>query len=76
MCPRNILTGTDPGSDTSIVFFSMRFADNVDVRPEANCNRSSGSLFGIGETVVVCSVVDFSNNEAVCDFTVTVTGIS
>lgn len=74
MCPRNITAGTDPGSDSATVTFSMRFVDNVDSQPEAYCDHISGSSFAFGETTVVCTVVDFSNNTANCNFNVTVTG--
>lgn len=74
MCPRNITTGTDPGSDSTTLTFSMRFADNVDSQPEADCDHISGSSFEFGDTTVVCTVVDSSNNTANCNFSVTVTG--
>ena len=74
MCPHNITAKTDPGSDSVTVNFTMRFADNVDSHPEADCDHTSGSSFAFGETTVVCTVVDSSNNAASCNFSVHVTG--
>lgn len=74
MCPADITMETDQSSDTAIVSFSMRFADNVDNRPHATCDPMSGSSFDFGETPVNCTVVDSSNNMVKCNFTVTVIG--
>ena len=73
-CPNDTVKQTNLSSDMATVYFSMRFADNVDNPPHANCYPMSGSSFNIGETTVVCTVVDSSNNSVDCNFTVTVIG--
>ena len=74
MCPSDTIVNTDVDSETATVSFSMRFADNVDNRPNAQCDHTSGSQFALGMTVVSCWVVDSSNNMNNCSFTITVKG--
>ena len=42
--------------------------------PTITCCAESGSQFGIGETEVICQIVDSTSNHATCTFTVTVEG--
>jgi hypothetical protein len=48
--------------------------DNVDGPIPVTCNPASGSLFGIGDTVVTCSATDAAGNTASASFTVHVRG--
>ena len=74
MCPSDITQNTDSGSDSANVTFAMRFTDNVDEQPMANCTYLSGTQFPFGETIVTCNVSDSSNNINNCSFLINVTG--
>ena len=74
MCPTNIEQSTDNGSNGANVSFSMRFTDNVDPSPTANCDHQSGATYPVGTTVVTCNVTDSSSNINQCSFTITITG--
>ena len=74
ICPTNIEQSTDSGSNGANVTFSMRFTDNVDPSPTANCDHQSGATYPVGTTVVTCNVTDSSSNINQCSFTITITG--
>ena len=74
MCPTNIKESTDNGSNGANVSFSMRFTDNVDPSPTANCDHQSGATYPVGTTVVTCNVTDSSSNINQCNFNITITG--
>ena len=70
----DIVINTDQDLDGAYVTFAMRFMDNVDEQPTANCSYLSGSKFPIGETIVTCNVSDSSNNVNSCSFWINITG--
>jgi len=58
--------------DGSEVTFSVKAFDNVDKIILPSCSPSSGSIFPIGETTVVCTATDSSGNSITGSFTVKV----
>ncbi len=52
--------------------FTATATDNVDPNPTVTCVPESGSPFALGETIVVCTARDASNNSATGSFKVTV----
>jgi hypothetical protein len=69
--PANITVraGNNAGS---IVSFIVTALDNIDSAVAPSCTPASGSLFGIGNTGVVCNVTDAHGNTNTASFTVTV----
>ncbi len=65
---------TVPASSSSgaVVTFAATAEDEVDGALTPACTPPSGSTFGIGSTVVTCSVSDNSGNPASASFAVTV----
>ncbi len=56
------------------VNFSIVAFDLADTNPDIACQPASGSVFGIGQTTVTCTVMDDSGNVATDSFQVTVKG--
>ncbi len=54
------------------VRFAVRADDVVDGSVPATCDPASGSGFGLGETMVVCTATDHAGNTGSAGFTVTV----
>ena len=48
--------------------------DNSGQQTTVTCSEESGGHFNIGQTEVICKVWDLSGNQAMCSFTVNVTG--
>ena len=61
-----------PDTQGTLVFFSAFATDDIDGNPQLVCEPSSGSLFPIGTTTVVCTATDSSLNTATATFNVTV----
>jgi len=53
-----------PDSNGAIVTYEVLAIDNEDEIVKPSCSPSSGSLFSIGDTQVVCSAFDSSGNAA------------
>ncbi len=64
-CPDDILSYSNP------IIFDVVATDETDPEPFVECVPSSGTNFPVGNTPVVCTVVDNSYNVDTCDFTVT-----
>ena len=74
-CPSNQSLEIDLGKATAVVNWTIPNAtDNSRQLPSVACDAESGSLFGIGETEVICEAVDFAGNHATCVFTVNIQG--
>ena len=72
--PEDILVNTQ---DNQVrVTYSVKGIDDVDGILQPTCNPASGSYFGIGDTLVTCSVKDSSGNNVQEKFLVTVQGES
>ena len=73
--PANIVTNaTSPGG--AIVSFTATAADLVDGSPSVSCSMSSGALFPIGTTTVMCEATDPSGNSSSRSFSVKVLSAS
>ncbi len=55
-----------------IVEFSVKAIDDVDGVVSVSCTPESGSLFSVGETIVMCTASDMSANSAEKSFSVNV----
>ena len=70
-CPGNILTNVS-NPDGAVVTFAPSATDNCDGSVAVVCAPASGSVFGIGTTLVSCTATDSSGNVGSCSFNVTV----
>lgn len=74
LVPEDILVNT---LDNKIkIDYSVKAIDDVDGILQPICNPSSGSYFGIGDTLVTCSTKDYAGNKVQEKFLVTVSGES
>ena len=76
-CPTNLTRETDFGESTAMVVWEEGIATH-DSGEDINvvCDTSSGSIFNLGETKVLCEAVDKNGNTAVCSFNVYIIGKS
>ena len=65
-----VLEATEP--EGTIHDFEATAIDDVDASPVVSCDTSSGSIFPLGATVVICTATDASGNSSSGSFTVTV----
>lgn len=72
-CPQDIAVNADAGSCGAVATFDVTAADNCTASPNLKFTTASGTLFGIGTTVVTATVNDESYNTNSCSFSVTVT---
>ncbi len=71
-CPGNIVT--DAASPAgAVVSFSPAASDDCSLAGLTS-SPTSGSTFGIGDTIVNCTATDAAGNQAICTFTVHVNG--
>ena len=70
-CPDDLVAECE-SPDGAIVEFPVFVADTCDPEPQVSCDPPSGSLFPIGETLVVCTATDRDGNAAECRFVVSV----
>ncbi|XP_038072761.1 uncharacterized protein LOC119741140 isoform X2 [Patiria miniata] len=72
LCPIYVVNGTDPGQNSSVVFWEdPTFTDNVGVvRNESS--HSPGDMFPLGNTTVTYTVSDSAGNMANCSFLVNI----
>ncbi len=68
-CPPDMLRETDRGASNAVVRWTTSAMDNLP-GCTVTCTPSSGSVFGIGITTVVCAGRDAAGNTANCMFTV------
>lgn len=81
-CPANVVRSTDPGQCSAVVAYpAPAVNDNcMSAAPPQKsliafvpaCSPASGSTFPKGTTTVICTVLDDSNNQSSCRFSVTV----
>lgn len=60
------------GETEAMVLFEVSAIDALDGPVSVSCSPGSGSMFPLGETVVVCTASDSCGNVESCSFTVTV----
>jgi hypothetical protein len=60
------------GPSGAVVTFAATASDTVSGALAADCDRASGSAFGLGSTTVTCGAVDAEGNEASASFVVRV----
>lgn len=71
VCPAPIATtATSPAG--AAVNFAVTATDDRDPAPTVLCSPTSGSVFPIGDTVVVCTATDVAGNKGTCSFLVSV----
>jgi len=70
-CPTN-LTLECTGTNGPQALFTATATDACDTNVSANCAPPPGSVFALGNTLVVCSAVDATGNSNGCSFVVTV----
>lgn len=71
-CPNDIrLEATGP--DGAAAVFAATASDIVDSSPVLTYSHSSGGIFPLGTTNVICTVADSSGNSSNCSFNITVT---
>ncbi|XP_033122717.1 hyalin-like, partial [Anneissia japonica] len=72
-CPSSFNTGTSPGQSTGTgIWNPPTVTDDIDTGLSATCTSSSGSLFPVGDTIVMCTATDSGSNTGSCTFTVTI----
>ena len=71
VCSTNRILECAGGMGATVDYLTTA-TDVCDTQPLVVCTPASGSLFPLGTTAVVCSVVDVSGNSNSCSFTVTV----
>ena len=71
--PENQVLITNPMEYAVTAKWNMPTAvDNSGENPTVTCDHDSPSQFRVGSTVIMCTAVDESENEAVCSFTINV----
>ena len=71
-CPADITQGNDAGQCGAIVNFEASATDNCNGEVTITYSKDPGTLFPVGETVVVVTATDEDGNQSTCSFTVTV----
>ncbi|XP_071950744.1 uncharacterized protein [Antedon mediterranea] len=71
-CPSSDTVTTDDGLPGAEYNYTVLVEDNSNEVIPPVCSLLSGSLFPIGEILVMCNATDSSNNTAYCNFTITV----
>jgi len=70
-CPGDTVLNYDPEISGAILEYESTIEDNCAIG-SFTCNPLSGSLFGLGSTIVTCIGLDSTGNADTCAFTVTV----
>ena len=65
-----LVEASDPNGTR--VDYSVKAIDDVDGVLESSCNKPSGSMFPIGDTIVTCQTFDDAGNSAFKSFTITI----
>ncbi|XP_071954521.1 hyalin-like isoform X2 [Antedon mediterranea] len=75
VCPEPIIVNnsTDQYEDP-VTWSDPTVTDNLHNDISATCSPESGSIFGVGSTIVTCSATDDTGNVGSCSFVVHVTG--
>ena len=71
-CPPVVAFDGFGGTPGRVVTFSVTATDDLDPAPGIVCVPPSGSFFPRGTTIVNCWATDACDNQATCQFTVTV----
>ena len=74
-CPENITKFIEPPDTPEVDFEFPNATDNSGFTEPVECSHKDGAEFPLGETQVVCSTEDASDNSASCSFFVDVEGI-
>jgi hypothetical protein len=74
ICPTNIVVEMAEVGGAKVSFASEA-VDLCSGTAPVTCDPSSGSMFSVGTTVVVCTAVDDSGNTDQCSFSVSVLGL-
>ncbi len=75
-CPENHTNTTEPGKPTCMVEWEHPIAtDNSGDNPTVTCDRTSGTNFPIGQTLVRCTAFDaYGNSNENCHFYIHIMG--
>eukprot|EP00042_Codosiga_hollandica_P058051 m.870784 g.870784 ORF g.870784 m.870784 type:complete len:338 (-) comp59757_c0_seq5:293-1306(-) len=72
-CSSNISTVTAPDSATALVNWPAPAATDAGGIASLTCSPTIGTtIFNVGATLVTCTAIDVSSNQAACNFTVSV----
>ena len=75
VCPANVEQHTDADICTSFVALVPPISHDNSGQVEVVCSHES-SAFPVGVTTVTCIATDPSNNQAECDYNITIVGMS
>ncbi len=70
-CPLNIIVNNTTGQCGAIISFAATATDNCST-PVITYSKNPGTFFNVGTTQVTATATDACNNQARCDFNVTV----
>jgi lysophospholipase L1-like esterase len=73
-CPGNLTTRAREGSTVAVSFATPAVTGGVNPI-QVSCTRQSGSLFGVGQTSILCTAVDSTGQSASCQFSVIVNAL-
>ena len=74
-CPSNVTLFTNIGNSTAFHRWNLtEVSDNSGLLPVTNCSSAMTTYFPLGQNEVLCSAVDNSSNDAMCNFFVFVIG--
>ncbi len=73
-CPGNLTTSAREGSTVAVSFATPAVTGGVNPI-QVSCTRQSGSLFGVGQTSILCTAVDSTGQSASCQFSVIVNAL-
>src|SRR6185295_3621934 len=73
-CSPDLVVGTEPGQCDVLVDYEVQATDNCAIQ-RVTCFPASGSLFGVGETMVECVASDVNQNQSRCSFAVKVVDV-
>ena len=71
--PSNIQATTTVAEGIIVEYSGVSATDTIGLANSVSCNKESGTLFPIGDTIVTCVVTDTSGNSGSSTFTVSVT---
>jgi len=71
-CPPDITVPNDAGLCSAAVDYPSPIVSGTNAGDIVTCLPSSGSIFSVGASEVVCTVTDVASNQVSCSFTITV----
>jgi hypothetical protein len=73
-CPASKVVNAECATGAAVTYTAPAATDNCSVASIVNVGLASGSVFPIGDSTVMSTATDSSNNQATCSFTVRVKG--